>query len=812
MMKPEHYRCKKRIIAYSSILIIFIFLLSACSNFPLLPSGDSANNFQLAEVLFQVSLPDGFPDESRLMLEIVDDVTGIYFNAARYEMVKLDDSHYSLSLLLKVATELKYRYVRVSESAEYEQNGKGQDVRYRILRINGPQIVDDIIAAWPGYSNPHAGGKITGQVIDAANNAPIPNLLVSAGGYQALTSSDGSFILDKLVPGVHNLVIYSMDGAFETFQQGAKVAEGANTPVEVYLNKRPTTTVRFEVRIPRAQANDMPLRFVSNLSTLGNAYAELSSGSAGSAVNYPKVTKISSTQYRIDLELPVGLHLQYKYSFGDGFWNAEQLETGGFAIRDLIIQEDQLIRDVVESFTVPDIGEVNIAVKVPDSTPAQETVYLQLKPFGWMEPLPMIPKGSGVWEFTIFSPLQYTDSMEYRFCRNGMCEIGAGDAASILTLSPLPTSQTLTSVVAEWQGSAEIVTDSSQYLAFDAMDTRPDWITGVEFSSHYFPGWRATIDTGLEYSKSLGGDFVVLTPTWTLEQTDHPTLAAKPGHDLLWQETMTLVNHVTMSGQKAILYPRINYTQGAVNYYASDQWSEEWKAEWFEEYKRFLFNFADLAQILGIEGIIIEEPAVPYLEYAQKSIDREATPRFFSDNQWNELISGIRSRYSGKLIGVMTKPAYNMHAPLWLDQVDIVYVLLSPALEIKEGSVEEIRDLFDLEIEYVNAQIGQYEKPVLIGISYPASDRAIFGLPSSNEHQIVSPLDAVNIDPEFDLQAKIYSAAIQSSAGRDWIIGFISRGYFPYIELQDASSSIYRKPAGDILWFWYHYLLNKAPQ
>jgi len=60
-----------------------------------------------------------------------------------------------------------------------------------------------------------------------------------------------------------------------------------------------------------------------------------------------------------------------------------------------------------------------------------------------------------------------------------MCEIGAGDAASILTLAPLPTSQTLTSVVAEeWQGSAEIVTDSSQYLAFDAMDTRPDWITG----------------------------------------------------------------------------------------------------------------------------------------------------------------------------------------------------------------------------------------------------------------------------------------------------------------------------------------------
>lgn len=811
-MKPAHYRHKNRIVTCSSIFIIFIFLLSSCSNFPLLPTGDNANNFLLAEVLFQVSLPNELTEDSRLMLEIVDDVTGIYFNATRYEMAKVDANHYTLSLPLKVATELKYRYVRVSESAEYEQNGNGQDVRYRILRINGPQIVDDIIAAWPGYANPVAGGKITGQVIDALNNAPIPNLLVSAGGYQALTSSDGSFNLADLVPGVHNLVIYSMDGVYETFQQGASVAEGANTPVQVYLKRRPTTTVSFEVRIPRAQANDMPLRFVSNLSTLGNAYADLSSGSAGSAVNYPKMTKISSTRYQIDLELPIGLHLHYKYSFGDGFWNAEQLKTGGFAIRDLIVQDNQMIKDVVKTFTVPDIGEVNIAVKVPDSTPPQETVYLQLKPFDWMEPLPMVLKGSGVWEFTIFSPLQYTDSMEYRFCRNGMCEIGAGDSASILMLSPLPTTQNLTSVVADWQGSTEIATDSSQYLAFDAMETRPDWIAGVEFSPQYSPGWRATIDAGLRYSKNMGGDFVILTPTWTLKKKAQPTLAAIPGQDLQWQETMTLVNHVTMSGQKAILYPKINYTQGANIFYTSDQWSEEWKAEWFEEYKRFLFNFADLAQILGIEGLIIEEPAVPYLEYAQKSIDREETPRFFTDDQWNELISGVRSRYSGKLIGVMNKPAYNTYAPLWLEQVDIVYVLLSPALEIREGSVEEIRNSFDLVIDDVGSLIGQYEKPVLIGISYPASDSAIFGLPSSNEHLIVTPLDVLNIEPDLDIQAKIYSAAIQSSAGRDWITGFISRGYFPYLELQDASSSIYRKPTADIVWFWYHYLLNKAPQ
>lgn len=746
------------------------------------------------------------------MLEIVDDVTGIYFNASRYEMAKDDATHYSLSLPLKVSTELKYRYVRVSDTVEYERNGKNQEVRFRIVHLNGPQIVDDIITTFLSSPTATVGGQITGQVIDIANNAPIPNQLVSAGGYQVLTSSDGSFILGDLLPGIHNLVIYSMDGVYETFQQGARVAEGAVTPVQVFLKKRPTTLVRFEVRIPRDQANDMPLRFVSNLSNLGNAYADLSSGSPGSAVNYPRLTQVSRNRYAIDLELPVGMHLRYKYSFGDGFWNAEQSKTSGFVIRDLIIQDDLIIRDVVQNFIVPDTGIVNIKVKVPDSTPPQEAIYLQLKPFDWMEPLPMISRGSGIWEYTIYSPLQHTDSIEYRFCRNGMCDLAVGDAGSVLTMIPLPQSQILTSVVAEWQGSAELKTDSSQYLSFDAIGTRPDWITGVELSPHYYPGWRATIDTGLQYSKKMGSDFVILTPTWTLDQISLPLLTTKPGTDFLWQETMTLVNHVTMSGQKIILYPTINYTQGAVNYYASDQWSEEWKSDWFEEYKRFLFNFADLAQILGIEGLIIEEPGVPYLEYAQISIDREETSRFFSDDQWNELISGVRSRYSGKLIGVMTRSKYNSHRPSWLEQVDMVYVLLSPALEIREGSVVEIRDSFDLVLDDVGTLIGQYEKPVLIGISYPASEQAIFGLNTSNQHLIVTPLDAVNNEPDFDLQAIIYSAAIQSSASREWIAGFISRGYFPYLELQDSSSSIYRKPAADIVWFWYHYLLEKSPQ
>jgi hypothetical protein len=71
-------------------------------------------------VLFKVTLPEDVTADAKVMLEIVDDVTGVYFNAARYEMVREDAAHYSLRIPLKISTEVKYRYVRVSSQTDYE--------------------------------------------------------------------------------------------------------------------------------------------------------------------------------------------------------------------------------------------------------------------------------------------------------------------------------------------------------------------------------------------------------------------------------------------------------------------------------------------------------------------------------------------------------------------------------------------------------------------------------------------------------------------------------------------------------------------
>jgi hypothetical protein len=285
-----------------------------------------------------------------------------------------------------------------------------------------------------------------------------------------------------------------------------------------------------------------------------------------------------------------------------------------------------------------------------------------------------------------------------------------------------------------------------------------------------------------------------------------------PGNDLQWPDLVAMIQQVYADDQRVILYPQINYTQGLIDFFASDEWSESRLDDWFSSYKRFLFHNAELAQIMGVDGLIVAEPSAPYLGYMQNSIDTQSVSRSFTSDQWNELISGIRERYSGQLIGVVVLAKDNTYVPGWLNEVDIIYALISSSIDSRESTVSEIRQRFDKildeQIEPINHDL---DKPVSVGISYPSSDQSIFGLTLSKAYQVSSPEEAIGKSIDLEIQAKIYSAAIQSSAAHSWVRGFFSRGYLPYVELQDASSSIYNKPAANILWFWYHYLLDKSP-
>jgi len=94
-----------------------------------------------------------------------------------------------------------------------------------MVLVNGPTQIIDTVSSWADKPVSTLSGNITGTVLNADTGAPIPDILVTAGGAQGLTDSAGRFQILGLRGGTHNLVAYALDGTYQTFQQGATVAE-----------------------------------------------------------------------------------------------------------------------------------------------------------------------------------------------------------------------------------------------------------------------------------------------------------------------------------------------------------------------------------------------------------------------------------------------------------------------------------------------------------------------------------------------------------------------------------------------------------
>ncbi|MGD0005183.1 MAG: carboxypeptidase-like regulatory domain-containing protein [Anaerolineaceae bacterium] len=360
----------------------------------------------LAETTFDVEVPALTPADEKISLDVLDEVTGLSLNILRYSMDRLDETHYSIRIPVTLGSIIRYRYVRESNPVSIEYNSQGNQVRYRLYYVNTPGIVKDTISGWTDLPYNGGVGRIQGQVTDATTNLPIPNVMVTAGGIQTITSSDGSFILEGLSPGTHNLVAYSIDGSYQPYAQGAMVAIDSTTPAPLQLTPTKKVKISFIVHLPKGSATGIPLRMVGNIYPLGNTFADLQGGISTIADRAPTMESLPDGTYSLMVELPAGLDLRYKYSLGDGFWNAELTNDNQFRVRQLIVPDaDLTIDDTIDSWGSENFGPITFNVKVPENTPSTDLVSIQFNSFSWTEPIPMWPLGNNQWTFTLSSPV-----------------------------------------------------------------------------------------------------------------------------------------------------------------------------------------------------------------------------------------------------------------------------------------------------------------------------------------------------------------------------------------------------------------------
>ncbi|NOH03342.1 MAG: hypothetical protein HND47_15965 [Chloroflexi bacterium] len=401
-----------------------------------------------------------------------------------------------------------------------EDTGSGANIRYRMHYVAGPGEVQDIIADWGDRALNRPTGAILGQIFNADTGSSLPNILVTAGGVQSFTDSLGRFELPGLGTGTQQLVAYSPDGMYQPFQQGAVVGDGSTTIVDLRIKPARLVNVTFMVSIPQDTVPGVPVRIAGNILQLGNTFADLQGGVSTVTDRMPILNLQADGRYAITLGLPAGAYIQYKYTLGDGFWNAEHKSNGEWVVRDLIVPEqDVILEDTVATWLATnESGPILFETTIPSVTPPGDILYIQFNIFGWMEPIPMWPLGNNRWAYKLYSPLNFLGSFSYRYCRNGQC----GSADDNQTAGAAPTGrQASTSLLGQ-----DIQDTVNSWKWFENPEPAPlvgasitkratGFVAGIEYQPTYRPNFSFYAPQAFANTRAIGSNLAVLTPTWT---------------------------------------------------------------------------------------------------------------------------------------------------------------------------------------------------------------------------------------------------------------------------------------------------------
>jgi len=776
-------------------------------------------------VIFNVQLPPNI-NYGTIYLDILDEVTGLALNPTEYQMQKVANDQYTVKAQFATGSMIKYRYVHKikSDSApaiEYTSNIK--QVRYRLYNVNGSGVVHDIVSAW--IDNPYHGpiGRIQGQVLNVATKAPLPNILVTADGLQTFTASDGSYILEGLPPGIHNLVAYSLDGSYQPFQQEARVDVGAVTPAPLSLTPSTFVNVVFVLHTPDLNNTDPPIRMVGNISQLGNTFSDLEGGTSILPTAAKQLVKVGESQYGLNLSLPIGLDLRYKYTLGDGFWNSELNPDGSFRLRQIIVDgKHPVIEDWVDPWQDTHFGPINFSVSVPVNTPVSDTISIQFRTFDWMVPIPMVKVDATHWDYKLYSPLNIVGNVGYRFCRNEQCGIADDSATRGNSVGGWPFSPSLIGQDFEDEVSNWAWWNPGNGLQFNLKNVNRRDKTfwgGIEFLQNYEPSWQSHLKTAVQDAQKTGANWLVLTPTWTFDRNNPPVLQIVPGSDPFWPDLVEMANLMNQANVNVAIYPSMNFTQDSATWWQNGTRDSDWWQIWFDRYHTFVLNFADFASQNNVGALILGGPdifpALPGDKLANGS--PSGVPQDAND-RWTQLIKDIRIHYKGQVIWALPYPDGIKSPPSFLAGVDQIYLLWSSRLTSSNNPTQSaLTKQIGQELDAnVKPFINTINKPVILALKYPSVSGSASGCLSNDQNcRWVDELDQPNPDnPGFQVnlqaQVDIYSAFLQAVNQRSWVDGIVSRGYYPPAALQDKSSSIHGKPTAELLQAWFSLMLPKS--
>lgn len=408
---------KKDTTLWIFILIISVLFTGCSINSSM--GGQYTQNISKAEVVFDATLPPNSVGQTGLFLEVLDEITGLGLNPIRYPMQTTDGMAFTLRMSFPMGFLLKYRYVSDGNPPRIEFDATNNQVRYRLAYISSPIVLKDAISGWQNSGFIGSTGILQGYIFNASTSEPVSNTMVVINGMRTFTGSDGSYVISNVPVGEHYLTAFQVDGMYQPFQQKAIIAANAVTPANFGMKPFNKVDITFIVTPPAENLAGAPIRLFGDLLSLGNTFYDMSGGIT-SDISYGKnLIYREDGNYSLTVTLPAGYPLEYKYSLGDGFWNAERDSEYRFRTRKIIVpSEDITIHDVITTWKNAKGEALTFHITIPSDTPAGAVALIQFNPFVWMEPLPMWNLGNNQWMYVAYSPLEFLKSSNFRILLN----------------------------------------------------------------------------------------------------------------------------------------------------------------------------------------------------------------------------------------------------------------------------------------------------------------------------------------------------------------------------------------------------------
>jgi hypothetical protein len=747
-------------------------------------------------ITFFVEIPTELEPGQELMIEFLDEITGLAIVPARFPMDQIDATHYQLTRDLPAQGIIKYRYFRKGENPSIEFNSLDRQVRYRFIFSSAAPLVYDQVAGWNDILDVSPTGMIEGTIRDSQTSEPAAGILVACGGDQVVSGTDGSYRLDKIKAGTHTLSALSMDGRYYSFQQEAIVAANSRTPADFVLNQVSFSEVKFILDSNGMDIGNNTIRIVGDLSQAGNTFSNQGADQSILAQLAPVMEPIGDGAWQADLKLPRGMVFTYKYSLGDGLWNSERDDNSGLLSRKILISdESQVIRDSLKTFGQTDGSSIAFNLKTPENTPAGDQISIQFNPFDWSPPLPMQKIGDTDYLYTLFGPQDLLGEVTYRYCRNGFCDNvpfspNSGSLAFSGSFQSKPGLQIINDTIPEWldwrpADGPTIVLSTEPAVRFSR------FIGGFEIQPDYSPVSLAISRKGWDAVGRTGANAVFLAPTWQILTTDPLIVRNMPGQDPSLEDLRLSADTARQQNLKVGIFPRILAARDEPSAQASDL-SAINPNQWSETINRFYAHFSRAAQQNSAEFLIIDSN---YLDWRYEA-------------GVVELLINIREQFKNKVLLAVTPADLAAYPEGLARQFDGVYLLLDCPLFKNEATDPEdtdasISSLLDGKVK----QFAEENKlPVILGIHFPAVDSAGFTCyqTSSEWTEVRNGLPLLNDQPaNIQAQTDLYNEILSAAASRGWVSGVVSRGFLLDSARTDASASVHGKPAADVLWYWF---------